>query len=357
MRRDDLEKILSIGTIDDTQNIYIWGTGNTAQLYQEGLARIENFHFVGYADNNPQKWGKVFCNKRIFSPREIESDSQALVLIASPQPKVYSDVHNQLAELGIRNMHIDRYIFALYKSEVLKCFDLFEDEWSKQLYIHLIECRINGRNPDREYVDNSFYSSVGFFSNIDSNEVFVDCGAYVGDTIEKYIWHKEGNFNKIFAFEPDGKNVCAIEKRVDRLVGEWAINPQKIQVYPFGVTDQSSKMYVEHYENNNGFGSKITSSLQEGSDVCRVVALDDVIKEPIGYLKADIESFEYRMLLGAEETIKKYTPNLSICIYHNAMDFFEIPLLISRFDTRYHFALRHYSGVFADTVMHAWVEK
>lgn len=42
VKREDLEAALS-GSIPDVsnRNIWIWGAGNTSQLYQEGLGRLQ----------------------------------------------------------------------------------------------------------------------------------------------------------------------------------------------------------------------------------------------------------------------------------------------------------------------------
>ena len=53
-RIDDFLKLLP--DIKDT-SFYVWGTGNTAQLYQEGIAREDRIDIKGYIDNNQQKWG------------------------------------------------------------------------------------------------------------------------------------------------------------------------------------------------------------------------------------------------------------------------------------------------------------
>lgn len=50
-----------------------------------------------------------------------------------------------------------------------------------------------------------------------AREIFVDCGAYVGDTMEQYLGIKEGVFNEIYAFKPYPGNVIALSKRAERL--------------------------------------------------------------------------------------------------------------------------------------------
>ena len=67
----------------------------------------------------------------------------------------------------------------------------------------------------------------------------------------------------------------------------------------------------------------------------------------------DIEGAEYKALLGAEKTIKKYKPKLAICIYHKPEDVWEIPWLIHQFNPNYKFYLRHYSLTSPETVLYA----
>lgn len=57
--REELVKLLdNQPPIIQDKDFYIWGTGNTAQLYREGLQRLEEEGFTvkGYCDNNPAKY-------------------------------------------------------------------------------------------------------------------------------------------------------------------------------------------------------------------------------------------------------------------------------------------------------------
>ena len=86
----------------------------------------------------------------------------------------------------------------------------------------------------------------------------------------------------------------------------------------------------------------------------KALALDDVLTEGCTFLKTDVESYEYKMLLGAEQTIKKYKPRLAICIYHNATDFYSIPLLVKEFRPDYKLMIRHHSLRITETLLYAW---
>ena len=48
----------------------------------------------------------------------------------------------------------------------------------------------------------------------------------------------------------------------------------------------------------------------------------------ISFIKADVEGYERELLLGAEETIRRFHPKLSICTYHLPDDWKVIPGII-----------------------------
>lgn len=359
MLRHELEKILEAPLNIKDKNIYIWGTGNTALLYQEGLHRLEEekaLSIKGYVDNNPQKWGCEFCCKPVISPQELITLQNPCIFICSPQPRVISAIRQQLSELQVECYHIDEAILKLHKTEVLRCYDLLEDTVSMDTYAHIIMCRIKGQYPQEEYVNSDQYFVLKNFRQRIPSEVFIDCGAFVGDSIERYIWKKDGVFHKIIAFEPDRKNFQALEKRTARLKEEWNFPAEQISIYPYGVSDKSTVSKITQDSTNNGLSSKITENPSAHGEECQLIAIDDFIEEPFSFLKADIEGYEYKMISGARNSILKYKPLLAICIYHNAADLYDIPLFIKSIVPEYKFQIRHHSDLLDETVLYAWVE-
>lgn len=79
---------------------YVWGTGNTAQLYTEGFRREKGISIKGYIDNNPEKWGKTFDGKRILRPDEYRERMDAPVLVCTVQKSVFDSVTNQIENMG-----------------------------------------------------------------------------------------------------------------------------------------------------------------------------------------------------------------------------------------------------------------
>jgi len=359
MNRQELEKLLDHPPKISNKKIYIWGTGNTASLYQESINRLEqegSLSITGYVDNNSSKWGGTFYHKPIVSPQELTAQPDICVLICSPQIQVIHAVKQQLKELQIEGYHIDEVILKLHKKELLQCFDLLEDADSQEVYSHLIMCRLKGQYPDDRFISSGQYFQLREFYQRNPNEIFVDCGAFVGDTVERYLWKKDGVFHKIIAFEPDAANYRAMEARIDRLKKEWNTPPFAFETYPYGISDQSAALKVTRNAANNGLSSKIVEASSSEGEECRIIAIDDFIKEPFTFLKADIESYEYKMLSGAKNSIAKWHPLLAICIYHSSADLYDIPLLIQSIEPKYKMKIRHYSNFLDETVLYAWVE-
>lgn len=361
MSRKTLEEMLKKDMpVIEGKKMYIWGTGNTALLYGEGIKRLEKenfFHIEGYCDNNSEKWGSIFGGRPVITPKELGEMKEACVLICSTQLKVYKEISAQLQTGEVEHYLIDEVILKCHAKEILQVYDSLGDMKSKEVYEELIRCRMCNKLPDDEIYSGDAYFAVGAFKRESPGEIFVDCGGYVGDTIEEYLWMRKGAFSKIVAFEPDKSNYNAMLYRVERLKREWNIKDEDIKIYQLGVGRNDSESIIQSYGNNHGLGSKMIERKEEfhETDFCNIVTLDNFLEEPYDFLKADIESYEYGMLLGAQKGIKEYRPRLAICIYHNAVDFYSIPLLIQSFVPEYQLAVRHHSGTLAETVLYAWI--
>lgn len=341
------------------KKLWIWGAGNTSQLYQEGLRRlhIEGFPVEeGYIDRNPAKAGQKFNGKPIIAPEKLREQKNVCVLINTIQQSVIEEVSRYLNEAGQEWYLMDEVVLKLHREEVLQCYDFLDDEQSKKVYAQLTLWRLTGKKPEEqiEYKRNAYFALECFRKSC-RDEVFIDCGAYVGDTLTEYIEQREGVFKKIVSFEPDRGNYIRLEQEAEKMKRKWGLDAGKIELFPYGVGAKNTEGVFERYEDNMGLGSKFLSQCSVEEENCRIVSLDEFLSEPYTFLKADIESFEYQMLLGAESGIKKFKPLLSVCIYHNAVDFYSVILLIKKMVPQYRLAVRQHSERLDETVVYAWV--
>nr|VFK38180.1 MAG: hypothetical protein BECKSD772F_GA0070984_10223 [Candidatus Kentron sp. SD]VFK42958.1 MAG: hypothetical protein BECKSD772E_GA0070983_10213 [Candidatus Kentron sp. SD]VFK78590.1 MAG: hypothetical protein BECKSD772D_GA0070982_10193 [Candidatus Kentron sp. SD] len=59
-------------------------------------------------------------------------------------------------------------------------------------------------SPCRDVMEKDIYFCLPEFS-ANSEEIFVDAGAFVGNTVERFIWENLETFRHIYAFEPGYK--------------------------------------------------------------------------------------------------------------------------------------------------------
>ena len=172
-------------------------------------------------------------------------------------------------------------------------------------------------------------------------EVFIDCGAYIGDTAAEFIKRTNGKYQQIYMFEAETSKYDQIRSNLEGF---------QYRLYPFGVWSENTKLC---FDAGGGSASKVQETDDGGTEI-DVVALDHVEFDEIPtFIKMDIEGSEKHALLGAEELISKYSPKLAICVYHKPEDLFELPLLIKKMNPEYKLYMRQYSDHFAKTVCYA----
>jgi FkbM family methyltransferase len=216
----------------------------------------------------------------------------------------------------------------------------------------VLETMLSG---DRSHLADVFekeqYFALPQFCGIE-REVYVDAGAYVGDSLERFIWTHYGVFEKAIAFEPGPRQFRALQQRADRLTGEWALEPAQLDLVPAALGEQAG---VEHAATQSG---QMTSlAVGSGSEEIRITTLDDHLAGGrVSFLKADVEGMEMPLLRGAAESIRRHRPKLAICVYHYPTDIPVISRYLQSLVPDYRFALRHHSPQLMETVLYAWTE-
>ena len=152
-----------------------------------------------------------------------------------------------------------------------------------------------------------------------AGRVFADIGGWLGDSALVF-----GNYAPacILIFEP----IAANRQNLFRNLARNRVGKDLCKVMPFGLSDGNS--------------------LEDGME-CRT--LDSVVPPaPFGVLKADIEGMGLKFLKGAEATIRRDRPLLSLSIYHNEEEFSGIFRTIREWNIGYHCEIRQFSPL----VMH-----
>ena len=222
--------------------------------------------------------------------------------------------------------------------------DVLEDEKSKKILRNLLYYRMTY---DYQYildiVDSSFeqYFDTDIVS-LTEQEVFIDAGAYTGDTLEVFVKLTKRQFKKIYCYEPDDGNFAKLKGMATELKVQ-----DKVSLIKKGVHYQSD---VFSFCANGSGSSHISESGNSQIEVCTIA---DTIKDIPTYIKMDIEGSEIEALYGIKDIIKKYKPKLAICVYHKSDDLWRIPLILKRWVPEYHLYLRHYFPNQYETVCYA----
>lgn len=358
MNREKLKEVL-FKNVPDVSNkqVWIWGAGNTARLYQEGLRRLEGkmLEISGYIDKDIKKGGKEgFNGKPLICPKELIGMENICILVCSIVPETIHEIGELCSQLSLEWYIMDEVILKLYSAEVLECYDILEDQASKDAFAEVVICRIEGKKPSSNIMPHDIYFALDPFAKENADEIFVDCGAYIGDTIEEYLRRRNGAVKNIIAFEPDPVNFEILKKKVKEECSKWEISEDIFHVYPFGVGNECKMGFMRRNEDNDGLGSAFLDSTQNGEN-SQIVSLDEVVTDGYSFIKADIESYEYQMLEGAKKGIRKYKPKLAICIYHSAVDLFSIALLIKKILPEYRIFIRQHATVQDNTILYAYI--
>jgi FkbM family methyltransferase len=158
----------------------------------------------------------------------------------------------------------------------------------------------------------------------------IDCGAYIGDTALALV--RKG-VNKIICFEPVKSSFILLQKNIEKITN--GTNASIIPVHK-GVGLKKENLFVI----GNDSGAKINQSINQSIEVTDI---DSFVKENncnVGIIKIDVEGFEWDVIQGALDTIKRNRPILLISIYHNPHDFFKIKPFLESLNLGYKFLIR-----------------
>lgn len=221
-----------------------------------------------------------------------------------------------------------------HKKEFEEAYLLLQDERSRQVFTGVLNYKLTG---DMEHYMLPITSKQGghgfdddFFTTSDE-DIYIDLGAYTGDTARLYIKKTNGHYGKILCFEPDPVNY--------QKLSTWLKleHPKNVFAYEIGAGAEKGELTFSSSENDS---SHVTET---GNITIKIDAVDNILKGGrADYIKFDVEGSEYEALLGLRETIQKYHPNMCISCYHLQSDFYKLPLLVKRICPGYKLYLRQY---------------
>ncbi len=336
------EKIIEQNVWDTLKNtalpIVIYGMGNGADMVIDKLQDM-GLDFADVFASDKFVRGQLFRGKKVLKYSEVcqkypdffivmsfavhdDETIENVIKMSKEHPLVSPDV--PVADDSI----FTREFIELHNEEFDKAYSLLADDESRENYINILNFKVSGKIEYLFKAEKKKEFAYNEVLNLGDEEVFVDLGAYDGDTIREFINATDGKFKKIFAFEADEKNYKKLVANTSEL--------KDVSLYNLAAWDKKETLL---FEKKKGRNSKLSSSGNVSVDADSV---DNVINEKITLLKMDIEGSESKALDGAKESIKKYLPKLYVCAYHRNSDMFLLPLKINDIAPEYKFYFYHH---------------
>lgn len=326
----------------ERKKLILFGAGEGARKFMVEYALIGKFKPAYIVDNAEEKWGQVMNGLSINTPNILkeEEPDKTVIVIASVYIK---SISRQLQQMGFANLfsflylrYVDRTIRLEEQKMIEQLKELLADEKSKQI----LERIVNHRNRnDWDYRD--CYEPEQYFVKElmipKEHEVFVDAGAYNGDTIQSFLTWCQNCFRSIYAYEPDEENY--------RKLYDIYRDDERIHCFQACLWRENTQLT---FESNHDSTSIVA---EEGNGVVQAKKLE--VSDKVTLLKMDIEGAELEALEGAKEIILRDRPRLTICIYHKYDDLWKIPFWIHNLCPNYQLYIRHHSMQWHETVVYA----
>ncbi len=324
--------------------IVMYGTGNGADkifavLDRLGIEVSDIFASDGFVRQ------RTFHGKKVISYsdalKKYGNDMIILLAFGSDLPEVTERFFalSQKHELYAPDVPVvgeelfDREFFEKNSDNIAYTRALFADETSKRLYDDIINYRLSGKI---EYLANDVTSPDAVMRDILHPESYIfslDLGAYNGDTA-LFLTDHAPRLQKVIAIEPDTKNFTKLSITA-------ALNG-KIEPHLSAAWD---KKEVLLFTKGGGRAIKRAGESQKTVEIAAAPADSFLEGRKPDFIKIDVEGAEREALAGCKSSIKAFSPELQVALYHKSADIFEIPRLIHELNPNYKMLLRRFPSV------------
>ena len=187
-------------------------------------------------------------------------------------------------------------------------------------------------------IDSNLYHPAGLFT-LGDEEIYVDGGAFDGDSIRLFVSRVGGRFARVIAFEPDPVTFQVLRA---------AFPDPRVTLINAGLHSVRGSLRF------NNDGSRASALDEQGGAEVAVISLDEVLAgERVTLIKMNIEGAELEALTGARHTLKHWAPKLAISAYHRPADLWQVAFGIRELNPDYRLYLRQQDAGIVETVAYA----
>lgn len=338
--------------------VCIFGAGQLGSSVVNLFYKLDSEIIVNFiCDNAPEKWGKtIFRNIKCISPLELKKYADDLIVIIAT--KYHRDIYEQLKNDGFQNVYsvlnhfgLRNALMSMQNPDIVKfvgnnikeLMNIVADDQSKETILAIAKNWFNFL-PDAVQYDKTCTDRAYFVKkiiNLQKNEVFIDAGAFDGDTIKEFLIENDNKFKAIHTFEMDKQNYGYLLDTLNSLDEDI-----RKRIFPYNIGLWNEKGRVMYNALLQG------SNVDEEGDTCgELDCVDNLLSsEDVSYIKMDIEGAELKALQGAKRVIQAKKPKLAICLYHNPEDLWKIPQYIKSIVPEYNIYIRQHMSLECESI-------
>ncbi len=317
---------------ESNKPVVIYGTGNGADKVIDNFKEMGT-DILGVTASDDFVRGQIYRGFKVKKLSEFKGEFVLVIAFGTCVDSVMNHIYwlDEKYDLIIPvvpvvgNEIITDDFIKRNTDKINKAYSLFSEK-SKRIFENVFNFLYSGRLKYLKLATNNKEEIFETFLTLDDNEIYLDLGAYNGDTVEEFLSYTKYKYGEIIAVESNIKNYKKLVVKCENLSNFSALNN--------AVSNELKTVYVS---NQSGRQSNISDM---GTEV-QTVTVDEISRgKNISYIKIDVEGEEINAIMGGEKTIKRHKPKLNIALYHRFSDFFEIPNLIYEINPEYQFEIR-----------------
>lgn len=352
--------------INSSKNIICFGAG---QKGKQTLALLQKkgIYPIAFCDNNKDLIGKTINDLPVLSYEEIKKTYSQYTIVITTTIKYALEIKNNLLDYGetnkiyfmanpfkAENKFLDIDDLKNEVDKYINCYNLFEDELSKEIFIEFLYWKSTGDlSTSLRYIDKNEMNEF-FDKDIIKWEhgIYIDVGAYTGDSILRFFNYADSTYKHIYAIEPDESsfmdlmnfvrfgripNVTLIQKAC------WS-NIEKKEWHSasdIGYSYESSNLYRDISES---ISASVEPNIEnnERINIIETDTIDNIFygKVTPELIKLDALASEVPILYGAEKLIESTRPNIIMEMGTHSNYLTECVSFLYRLNPHYRFILR-----------------